>query len=106
MAAYIVRRLLHMLVVLIIITLLVFFVMRLMPGDPLFIYMARSGNFENMSFDQLEQLRVQYGLDKPLIVQYFNWALGIFKGDFGESIIYKDSINSLIPESVKRTNSV
>ena len=54
MTTYIVRRLFQVLLVLILITLLVFFVMRLMPGDPLFIYMARSGNFDSMSFDQIE----------------------------------------------------
>ena len=87
-----------MLLVLIIITLLVFFVMRLMTGDPLMIYLARSGNLENMSFDQLEQLRLQYGLDRPLMVQYFDWVGGVFRGDFGESIIYKQSVGRLLKE--------
>lgn len=98
MTTYIIRRLLQMLLVLILITLLVFFVMRLMPGDPLLIYLARSGNLENMSFDQLEELRIQYGLDKPLIVQYFDWVKGIFQGDFGESIIYKQSVGRLLKD--------
>ena len=87
-----------MLLVLIIITLLVFFVMRLMPGDPLLIYLARSGNLENMSFDQLEDLRLQYGLNKPLMVQYFDWVKGVFQGDFGESIIYKQSVGRLLKD--------
>jgi peptide/nickel transport system permease protein len=98
MTTYIARRLLQMLIVLIMITLLVFFVMRLMPGDPLIIYIARSGNLENMSFDQIEQLRIQYGLDKPLMVQYFNWVTGVFRGDFGESIIYKQKVGRLLKE--------
>jgi peptide/nickel transport system permease protein len=98
MATYIARRLLHMLAVLIIITLLVFFVMRLMPGDPLIIYIARSGNLENMSFSQIEDLRIQYGLDKPLMVQYFNWVGGVLHGDFGESIIYKQSVGGLLAD--------
>ena len=98
MTTYIIKRLIQMLLVLIIITLLVFFVMRLMPGDPLMIYMARSGNLENMSFEQLDQLRIQYGLDKPLIVQYFDWVKGVFQGDFGESIIYKQSVGRLLKE--------
>ena len=98
MSSYIIRRLIQMLLVLILITLLVFFVMRLAPGDPLMIYLARSGNLENMSFDQLEDLRIQYGLDKPLIVQYFNWVAGVFQGDFGESIIYKQSVGRLLKD--------
>jgi peptide/nickel transport system permease protein len=67
-----------------------------MPGDPLFIYIARSGNLENMSFEQVAQLRVQYGLDKPLMVQYVNWVTGVFHGDFGESIIYKQKVGRLL----------
>ena len=96
MTTYIIRRLIQMLLVLIIITVLVFFVMRLMPGDPLLLYLARSGNLENMSFDQLETLRIQYGLDKPLIIQYFNWVKGVFQGDFGDSIIYQQSVGKLL----------
>ena len=87
-----------MLLVLIIITLMVFFVMRLVPGDPLLIYLTRSGNLENMSFDQLADLRAQYGLDRPLIVQYLSWVTGVFRGDFGESIIYKQKVSRLIKE--------
>ena len=98
MTTYIIQRLFQMLLVLIIITLLVFFVMRLMPGDPLLIYLARSGNLENMSFDQLEDLRLQYGLNKPLMVQYFDWVKGVFQGDFGESIIYKQSVGRLLKD--------
>jgi peptide/nickel transport system permease protein len=98
MTTYIVRRLLQMLLVLVIITLLIFFVMRLIPGDPLLIYLTRSGNLENLNFEQLEQLRHEYGLDKPLIVQYLNWFGGIFRGDFGESIIYKQSVGRLLKQ--------
>ncbi len=102
MTTYIARRLLQMLIVLIMITLLIFFVMRLMPGDPLIIYIARSGNLENMSFDQIEQLRIQYGLDKPLMVQYFNWVTGVFRGDFGESIIYKQKCGQALKRPLPR----
>jgi peptide/nickel transport system permease protein len=51
-----------------------------------------------MSFDQIELLRVQYGLDKPLMVQYINWVKGIFRGDFGESIIYKQKVGRLLAD--------
>jgi peptide/nickel transport system permease protein len=98
MTTYIVRRLLQMLLVLILITLLIFFVMRLIPGDPLLIYLTRSGNLENLNFEQLEELRQEYGLDKPLIVQYLDWVGGIFHGDFGESIIYKQSVGRLLKQ--------
>jgi peptide/nickel transport system permease protein len=51
-----------------------------------------------MSFEQIAQLRVQYGLDKPLVVQYFNWVTGVFRGDFGESIIYKQKVGRLLAD--------
>ena len=96
MKTYIARRLLQMLVVLAIITIVVFFVMRLMPGDPLYIYISRTGNLADMSFDQIEELRVQYGLDRPLMTQYFDWVCGVFRGDFGDSVMYNRSVGSLL----------
>jgi peptide/nickel transport system permease protein len=96
MTSYIVRRLLQMVVVLIIITIVTFFVMRLIPSDPLYIYISKTGNLGNMNMDQIHELRVQYGLDKPLIVQYFSWVKGILQGDFGRSIYYNCSVGSLL----------
>jgi peptide/nickel transport system permease protein len=96
MTAYIVRRLLQMILVLILVTLMVFFIMRLTPGDPIYLYVARSGDIQNFSVEQIDQLRHQYGLDQPLMVQYLDWIGGLFKGDLGQSIIYKQSINTLL----------
>ncbi len=99
MTAYIVRRLLQMIVVLILVTLMVFFVMRLTPGDPVYLYIARSGsNLQTLTQEQLDSVRHEYGLDKPLMVQYFNWVGGLFHGDLGQSILYKQSINTLLKE--------
>lgn len=98
MTAYIIRRLLMAVVVLIIVTLIVFFVMRLLPGDPLMIFMGRAAGTGAIAPEQLELLRVEYGLDKPLIVQYFNWIAGIFQGDLGTSIYYHEDVGKLLLE--------
>jgi peptide/nickel transport system permease protein len=98
MTTYIIRRLLMAVVVLAIVTLFVFFVMRLLPGDPLVIFMGRSAGISSMSPEQLEYLRVQYGLDKPLLVQYFTWLGGIFRGDLGKSIYYHEDVGQLLRE--------
>src|SRR3972149_5014194 len=98
MTTYIARRLLQALVVLVIVTLLVFFVMRLLPGDPLIIYLAQSADLEAMPPQMLEQLRHQYGLDKPVMVQYVNWIGGILRGDFGTSIFYHNGVGALMAE--------
>jgi peptide/nickel transport system permease protein len=103
MTTYIIRRLLMAVVVLVLVSLIVFFVMRLLPGDPLVIFMGRSAGISSMSPEQLEYLRVQYGLDKPLMVQYAIWMAGIFQGDLGKSIYYHEDVGSLLLERLPIT---
>jgi peptide/nickel transport system permease protein len=98
MTTYVIRRLFMAVVVLVIVTLIVFFVMRLLPGDPLVIFMGRSAGTGSMSQEQLEYLRVQYGLDKPLMVQYATWMAGIFQGYLGKSIYYHEDVGRLLLE--------
>jgi len=99
MTAFIIRRLLHGLVVLILVSLLVFFAMRLLPGDPLLIYMAqKSQRLQDMPPQVIEQLRHEYGLDKPLPVQYAKWLSGVFRGDLGDSFFYRLSVVELMRE--------
>jgi len=96
---YIIRRLLQAVVVLILMTLIVFFVMRLLPGDPLIIYMAMTAEVEAMPPEMLEGLRREFGLDKPIMVQYFNWITGILlRLDFGTSIFYREKVSILLLE--------
>jgi peptide/nickel transport system permease protein len=98
MTTYIVRRLLQALVVLVLVTLLVFFVMRLLPGDPLTIFVAQSAQIENMPPEMIESLRHEYGLDRPLMVQYVTWVGNIFRGNFGRSIYYHEKVRTLMVE--------
>jgi peptide/nickel transport system permease protein len=100
---YILRRILMALVVLIIITIIVFFIMRLLPGDPLIIYMGQSAQLQAMPEEQIDALRHQFGLDKPLVIQYFLWIGGIFKGDFGQSIYYHEQVRTLLAERLPKT---
>jgi peptide/nickel transport system permease protein len=48
--------------------------------------------------EMLEQLRHQFGLDKPIMVQYGNWVANIFQGDFGTSIYYREDVGKLMLE--------
>ena len=98
MITYIIRRLLHALLVLFMVTLIVFFVMRLLPGDPLIIYVAQTAELEAMPPEMLDELRKEFGLDKPIMVQYINWVLGILRGDFGTSIFYREKVGKLLLE--------
>jgi len=98
MTTYIVRRLIQSLFVLILVTLIVFFVMRLMPGDPLLLYMSQSAELEAMPPEMLNKLRHEFGLDKPIMVQYAVWLSGILRGDLGTSIFYHEKVGKLILE--------
>jgi peptide/nickel transport system permease protein len=95
MVAYIVRRLLMGVIVLILVTFLVFLVMRLLPGDPLILYMAQS-QVQSLSPDQIQQLRHQFGLDKALPMQYIDWMNGLFHANLGKSIFFSQDVSYLI----------
>ena len=97
MTTYIIRRLLLGLLVLFLVTILVFFAMRLLPGDPLLIYMAQqSQRVQDLPPDVIEELRHEYGLDRSIVVQYLDWLGGIFRGELGESFFYRMSARDLI----------
>jgi peptide/nickel transport system permease protein len=96
MTTYILRRVLWSLLIIVMLTLLIFFAMRLLPGDPLLIFLGSTQSYSNVSPEALEQLRHKFGLDKPIMIQYFNWVGGVVQGDLGESIFYHESVGSLI----------
>jgi peptide/nickel transport system permease protein len=98
MTTYIFRRLMQAWGVLILVTLIVFFVMRLLPGDPLLIYVSQGAELEAMPPEALDKLRHEFGLDKPIMVQYVVWLSGILKGDFGTSIFYREKVGKLMLE--------
>jgi peptide/nickel transport system permease protein len=105
MAAYIIRRLIWALIILVLLTVVVFFSMRLLPGDPLMIYVAQS-QISNIGPEALEQMRHEYGLDRPLVIQYFDWAGNVFRGNLGQSIFYNDSVGKLIARRLPITGQI
>jgi peptide/nickel transport system permease protein len=81
---------------------MVFLAMHILPGDP--IYMILSSNEINtFTEEQLQEMRHEYGLDKPVIVQYFDWIGGILSGDFGKSILQSFSPLKLIGDALPIT---
>jgi peptide/nickel transport system permease protein len=82
MLKYIVNRLLLMLPTLFGVAVLVFFLLRLAPGDPVAMMLEGA----NVSQAVIEGERARLGLDKPMIVQFGIWLGGIVRGDFGVSI--------------------
>jgi peptide/nickel transport system permease protein len=99
MTTYIIRRLLMAVVILWLVTLIVFFAMRLLPGDPLIIFLGQqAGSGTTITEKELEGLRHEYGLDKPIMVQYVNWIFGILRGNLGTSINYHENVGKLLLE--------
>ncbi len=82
MWSYVVRRLLQMIPVLAIITFIVYALMFAIPGDPA---RALVGPGESLDEEQLEIIRKEHNLDKPVIVQYGLWLTRALRGDFGRS---------------------
>ena len=103
MTTYIIRRIFLALIVLIIVTLIVFFLMRLLPGDPLLIYIGQQSSVQAMPPEQVEQLRHEFGLDKNLVSQYISWVGGIVRGNFGSSIYYHEKVGKLLAERLPIT---
>jgi peptide/nickel transport system permease protein len=94
MARYILLRLLHGVIVIIIVSILVFLIMRLLPGDPVLLYIDRAA-ITNVEPATLAQLRAEFGLDKPLYAQYLHWVNNILHGDLGRSIFTKLAVSSI-----------
>jgi peptide/nickel transport system permease protein len=102
MTSYIIRRLVMMVIVLIIVSLMVFIAMRLLPGDPIRMLVTQSEQQE-FTDAQIQALRHQFGLDRPLMVQYVSWIGGIFHGDLGTSILQRAPVAQEIVRRVPIT---
>jgi peptide/nickel transport system permease protein len=102
MTQYIIRRIIQAVFVIILVTLIVFLAMRMLPGDPIYMILT-AGELNNVTEEQIQALRHEFGLDKPLMVQYVNWVGGIFHGDFGTSITQRRSPISMIKQGVPVT---
>jgi peptide/nickel transport system permease protein len=102
MTAYIIRRLFMGIIVLVMVTIFVFSVMRLLPGDPLTLYIGQN-ELGNLTPEQMDKLRHEFGLDQSPPVQYVRWIGGVVRGDFGLSIFYKDNVGHLIAQRIPVT---
>src|SRR5690606_19748282 len=84
---FVVRRLALLVVAFFVASLLIFLLLRLLPGD-----LARAMAGLDASPERIEALRERFGLDRPVLVQYFDWMGGVVRGDFGESLLSKTSV--------------
>ena len=91
------RRIIEYLFTVWVIVTLNFALPRVMPGDP-FVFMSADQGEEVARFSQAQQdyYQSQYGLDRPLIVQYAVSLGGLLRGDLGYSIYYNDSVGRIL----------
>src|SRR5688572_3559712 len=97
MLAYMTKRLLLALLTVWAISVLSFIIIQLPPGDFVDAYIANlSASGSVVSMAEAESLRLLYGLDQPIYVQYFKWMLRVLAGDFGESMEWKRPVTVVI----------
>ncbi len=97
MFGYLVHRLLIMIPTLIAISVLVFIIIQLPPGDYLSAYVAElQSQGEAVSEAKIAFLRKQYGFDEPMWRQYLVWAFGMLQGDFGYSFEYGLPVSEVV----------
>ena len=104
MARYIVVRVFQGLLVIFLISIVTFAIMRLLPGDPVFLLLGE-GEIR-ISEEQMDAIRHKWGLDRPYHEQYLVWVSNMFRGDFGDSLIrtgvpVRDMIFEVIPVTLK-----
>ena len=101
MLVYVLRRLLHMIPVMLIVSLISFAIMRFVPGDPALLIAGSEA-----SDAQVNALRTQLGLDKPVLQQLFDWYGGLFRGDLGQSILLGRGVTEAMLERLPVSGSL
>ncbi len=99
MGRYVIRRILIAIPTLVVISLILYMVLALAPGDPLG---ELAGN-ANIPPEVQENIRKQFGLDKPWYEQYFRWAVSLSKGDWGYSFSSRVPVYGLVIQRVPKT---
>ncbi len=101
MFSFIARRLLATLPVLLVVSVLVFLMLRLTPGDPAAVLAGDAASTE-----QIARIREGLGLDRSVPVQYFIWFGQVLTGDLGQSYYYKTPVTTLIGQRLEPTLSL
>ena len=98
MGSFIIRRLFHTLVVVFIVTIISFLLMQLIPGDPVLTMLGTEATEE-----QIEALRAELWLDRPIHIQYIHWLGNILQGDFGTSITLRQDVSTILAKRIPVT---
>jgi ABC-type dipeptide/oligopeptide/nickel transport system permease component len=96
---YLIRRLVLTIPVLLGVSLIVFSIMHVIPGDPVQVIFSGTG----ANLEQREAMRHALGLDRPLYIQYASYVFDAIQGNFGESVHFKQPVGELILERMPAT---
>jgi peptide/nickel transport system permease protein len=104
MRSYIVRRLLLFIPALIGASMLIFVLMRLVPGDIAEILVYQTGSeTSGVQQKQIQQIRQELGLNQPVVIQYLSWIGGAVRGDFGKSYTQRRPVWDILSERFPRS---
>src|SRR5438552_468439 len=98
MLTFLAKRILQLIPTLFFVSVLIFSLQQLLPGDPAMIMAG-----EDRDPEVIEQIRKQYRLDQPIPVQYVYWVKGVLTGDLGESMRFKQQVLPLILQKLPVT---
>jgi peptide/nickel transport system permease protein len=104
MLGYLVHRILIMIPTLIAISIVIFVIIHLPPGDYFSTYIAElQSQGEKANLAKIAFLKAEYGFDKPLWQQYLYWAIGLLHGDMGYSFLYDLPVNQVVGDRLLLT---
>ena len=101
MRQYAIKRIGLFIPTVLLVTVIVFVVMRLIPGDPALAIL--SADDASYTEQELQELRAQLGTDRPLVVQYLDWMGGLLRGDFGTSFWWNGPVMDRLGERIPVT---
>jgi peptide/nickel transport system permease protein len=103
MHQYIIKRILLLIPTLFLVTVIVFTLIRIIPGDPALLVLAGPGGEGTFTEEQLQAMRHKLGTDQPLHIQYATWIWGLLRGDLGNSIFYDRPVAAQLAEALPVT---
>ena len=103
MQQYIIKRVLLLIPTILLVTIIVFALIRVIPGDPALLVLVGPSGEGTFTEEQLEEMRRRLGTDRPVHEQYGVWMWGLLRGDLGDSIFYERPVTDQLGEAVPVT---
>ena len=101
MPAYLLKRILSAIPVLLIVSIVIFLIIHITPGNPASVILG-----EEATPEQIAELEESLGLNLPIHQQYFNWIVGVFQGDLGTSFFMREPVTTSIADRIVPTFSL